>query len=162
MILPRGCSSSSPAERFRQIRGKRGPNLPSSPTALPCLLSGALALARFPNLLLWQRVTNNSDADKDFNPRTAGPVASSSLPTSDWVNNLTNSLGSNYSPAHKPAKAPQCHAVKSWHLDALLEPDSNPSNYISHLLPLKRGHSYFLSTYCLPANPCVGCFTYCS
>ena len=110
------------------------------------------ALAPFPNLLLWQRVTNNSDADKDFNPRTAGPMASSSLPTSDRGNNLINSLGSNYSPAHKPAKAPQCHAVKSWHLEALLEPDSNPSKYISHLLPLKRGHSHFLSTYCLPAS----------
>ena len=100
------------------------------------------ALAPFPNLLLWQRVTNNSDADKDFNSRTAGPMASSSLPTSDRGNNVMNSLGANYSPAHKPAKAPQCHAVKSWHLEALLEPDSNPS----------KCHSHFLSTYCLPAS----------
>ena len=91
-------------------------------------------------------------------------MASSSLSTSDRGNKLMNSLGSNYSPAHEPAKAPQCHAVKSWHLEAFLEPDSNPSNHISHLLPLKGGHSHFapLSTYCLPTNPCVGCFTYCS
>ena len=56
------------------------------PLPSPSYSQELAALARLPNLFLWQRVTNNSDADKDFNPRTAGPVASSSLPhQTEWT-----------------------------------------------------------------------------
>lgn len=110
------------------------------------------APARLPNLLLWQRVTNNSDEDKDFNPRAAGPKTFSSFPTSDWRNNQTNSLGSNHSPAYKPAGFLSVIRVD---LGIWYPPKTWLKSFQSHFplaLIKKWSLSFCLSTYCL-ASP---------
>lgn len=76
---------------FGQIRGKWDTGHRWTPFHIFCLLplpspphcQELAALARLPNLLPWQRVTNNSDACKDINPRAAGPRASCSFPRPD-------------------------------------------------------------------------------
>lgn len=120
------------------------PNLLPLPSPPHC--QELAALAGLPNLLPWQRVTNNSDADEDFNPRAAGPRASCSFPRRDW-RKQSKFFRINSLPADKLAKVPQCPSIpgplKTWF-----------NSFQSHFLhaPIRTWSLLFFDTYYLPSS----------
>lgn len=136
IIFPGTCSLSSPAKHFRQIRGKVMAETHFQifhllPLSSPSYCQKLAALAGLPNLFPWQRVTNNSDAEQDFNPRGAGQRAYCSLTTTQliWVNWVTTLL-----------TKVSCAQGLVLVLKVLLKPDSTISNHIFLLLALECDH----------------------